>query len=212
MAMPEPDTPSAPAVYQLRVVLRGISPLIWRRLLVRTDATIADLHATLQTAFGWDDAHLHRFLIHGREYGIAYSGGISFRDDPRRVLLSHFGFRVGERFIYDYDVSDGWRHDVRVEQVLALEPARTSPACTGGRRADPPEDCGGPWAFLEQRQRHSVFAVAVRLTEILDDADQLDDHREELVELRRWLSLDRFDRGAVNRALAVDAVTGTSAA
>jgi hypothetical protein len=114
--------------------------------------------------------------------------------------------------VYDHDLSDGWCHDVRVEQILALEPTRTYPVCTGGRRAGPPEDCGGPWAFLEQRQRHSFFAVAARLAEILEDADHFDDNREELVNLRRWLSLDRFDRRAVNRALAVDAVTDTSAA
>jgi hypothetical protein len=38
-------------VYQLRVVLRGISPLIWRRLLIRSDSSIADLHRTLQIEF-----------------------------------------------------------------------------------------------------------------------------------------------------------------
>jgi Plasmid pRiA4b ORF-3-like protein len=47
-------------VYQLHVWLCEISPLIWRRLLVRSDSTIADLHHTLQIAMGWDDAHLHR--------------------------------------------------------------------------------------------------------------------------------------------------------
>ena len=41
-----------PVVYQLRVVLRGVSPLIWRRLLVRSDATVADLHRTLQVPSG----------------------------------------------------------------------------------------------------------------------------------------------------------------
>jgi len=41
--MPEPPTNPEPVVYQLRVVLRGVSPLIWRRLLVRSDSTIADL-------------------------------------------------------------------------------------------------------------------------------------------------------------------------
>jgi hypothetical protein len=46
-----------PVVYQLRIVLRGISPLIWRRMLVRSDSTVADLHAILQTAFGWSDEH-----------------------------------------------------------------------------------------------------------------------------------------------------------
>jgi hypothetical protein len=56
VTMPEFATPPIPSIYQLRVVLRGVSPLIWRRLLVRADTTIADLHATLQIAFGWDDA------------------------------------------------------------------------------------------------------------------------------------------------------------
>ena len=51
--MPELLEAAAPVVYQLRVVLRGVSPLIWRRLLVRSDSTIADLHATLQIALGW---------------------------------------------------------------------------------------------------------------------------------------------------------------
>ena len=62
--------PAGPFVFQLRVVLRGISPLIWRRILVRSDSTIADLHATLQLALGWSDDHLHRFVAHGREYGV----------------------------------------------------------------------------------------------------------------------------------------------
>lgn len=63
--------------------LRGISPLIWWRLLVPTDITIADLNAELQVAFGWTGTHLHRFVVHGREYGISYAGGIGFDDDPR---------------------------------------------------------------------------------------------------------------------------------
>lgn len=58
---------AAASVYQLRVVVAGISPLIWRRLLVPAEATIAELHAVLQLAFGWGGQHLHRFEIHGRE-------------------------------------------------------------------------------------------------------------------------------------------------
>jgi hypothetical protein len=50
--MPEAP-PSGPIALQLRVVLRGVSPLIWRRLLVRSDSTIADLHTTLQLVLGW---------------------------------------------------------------------------------------------------------------------------------------------------------------
>jgi len=45
------------------VVLRRISPLIWRRLLVCATSTITDLHYTLQIAFNWSDFHLHRFRV-----------------------------------------------------------------------------------------------------------------------------------------------------
>ena len=30
---------------------------------------------TLKIAMGWDDAHLHRFRIHGKDYGISCIGG-----------------------------------------------------------------------------------------------------------------------------------------
>jgi hypothetical protein len=109
-----PEGCASPFVYQLRVVLRGVSPLIWRRLHVRSDSTIADLHATLQTALAWSDEHLHRFVIQGRVYGTEGRG------DPRRIRLVDLGLRVRERFLYDYDFIDGWQHDVRVEQSLPL--------------------------------------------------------------------------------------------
>jgi Plasmid pRiA4b ORF-3-like protein len=93
-------------VYQLKIALRGISPLIWRRLLVRADTSIAELHHILQLVMGWTNSHLHRFLIHGKEYGSAYEGGLSFDDDPRQIRLRDFRFRLRERFVYEYDFSD----------------------------------------------------------------------------------------------------------
>ena len=48
----------------------GISPMVWRRLLVPAETSIAGLHAILQAAFGRSDEHLHRFTIHAVEYGL----------------------------------------------------------------------------------------------------------------------------------------------
>jgi hypothetical protein len=56
-------------VYQLHLLLLEISPAIWRRLLVRSDCSLADLHYFIQIAFGWSDAHLHQFSLHGKSYG-----------------------------------------------------------------------------------------------------------------------------------------------
>jgi hypothetical protein len=189
-------------VYQLRIALRGISPLIWRCLLVRGDSTIADLHRTLQIAFGWSDEHLHRFVIHGREHGA------ESLVDPRRVHLSDLGLRLRERVLYEYNFIDGWQHDVRVEQVLPIEGGRLYPRCIGGRRQVPPEDCGGAWAFLELREQYSLVTIAARLSSLAECrlrmgyGEFVDEHYDEVRELQRWLEIDRFDRRAVNRHLA----------
>ncbi|MDP9180355.1 MAG: plasmid pRiA4b ORF-3 family protein, partial [Chloroflexota bacterium] len=105
-------------------------------MLVRSDSTIADLHASLQLVLGWSDEHLNRFVIHGREYGVARIDGVGFADDPRQVRLADFGWRVGERFLYEYDFTDAWQHVVRAEQLL---PERRYPVCIGERRRVPPE-------------------------------------------------------------------------
>src|SRR5262245_12988575 len=116
-----------PAVYQLRIRLCAISPLIWRRILVYSDTSIADLHHLIQRAFSWTDSHLHRFVIHGKAYGIAYMGGIPFTDDPSQVRLADFCFRLNERFAYEYDFCDLWRHEIRLEQILPCDPMYAYP-------------------------------------------------------------------------------------
>jgi hypothetical protein len=124
-----------PAIYQLRVRLYAISPLIWRRILVRSDTSIAFLHHSIQLAFGWTDSHLHRFVIHGKAYGLAYVGGISFTDDPWQIRLADFGFRPNERFAYEYDFGDLCQHEIRIEQILPRDPMQAYPVCTGGARS-----------------------------------------------------------------------------
>ena len=225
--MSETTQPEPMSVYQVRVVVRGISPLIWRRLLIPADTTIAGLHMALQVAFGWSGEHLHRFVIHGSEYGISYLGGVGFRDDPHRVRAAELGLRPTERFTYHYDFTAGWCLDLRVEQILLLTgPGRSAAVCTGGRRAGPPEDCGGVWAFLERTQPHLVWAARIRAAQILgmlldededededeDGATRFSEHRDELAGLLPLLGLERFDRPTLNRALATLVETESRAA
>ncbi|EKE96652.1 MULTISPECIES: plasmid pRiA4b ORF-3 family protein [unclassified Tolypothrix] len=55
-------------IYQLHIFILGISPMIWRRVKIRSDSTIADLHYIIQIAMGWTDSHLHRFIISVCQY------------------------------------------------------------------------------------------------------------------------------------------------
>ncbi|MGH9826732.1 MAG: IS1096 element passenger TnpR family protein, partial [Blastocatellia bacterium] len=50
------------------MVIRGVSPLIWRRLLVPSDTDLDQLHDILQVNFDWSDRYFHCFRIHGVEY------------------------------------------------------------------------------------------------------------------------------------------------
>lgn len=59
--MSEPSVSSL-AIYQLRVVRCGVSPLVWRRLLVASETSLGELHEILQNAFDWSGEHLHRFF------------------------------------------------------------------------------------------------------------------------------------------------------
>jgi hypothetical protein len=92
-----------PCVYHFRVAVQGISPLIWRRLLVRSDMSLATLHATLQIVFGWSDVHLHDFRIHCKEYGCARVGDPSFDGHVRHERHVALRLHRGERFSYVYN-------------------------------------------------------------------------------------------------------------
>jgi Plasmid pRiA4b ORF-3-like protein len=145
-----------PNVYQFRVVVQGISPLIWRRFFIRSDMSLATFHATLQIVFGWSDVHLHYFRMHSKEYGCARVGGPHFDDDPCQVPLAALHLHRGERLTYVYNFIDHWVCDLRLEAVLPVDPRRGYPVCTGGKRAAPPEDCGGTWAYLQRVDQHHV--------------------------------------------------------
>lgn len=187
-------------IYQLKVWLQGISPMVWRRLLVRSDSTIADLHYTIQIAMGWSDVHLNRFHIHGQDFGVYHDGGICFSDNPEKVLLSAFGFRTRERFLYEYDFGDEWLHEVRIEKRLPLDPKLTYPVCIDGKHAAPPEDFGGAQAYMQMRQELK-YRSAFGDNGIDDDFDDENDPEYERSEEDQPFDPDVFSRREVNARL-----------
>src|SRR5260221_7662289 len=147
--------PNPPAkIYQPHILPLKTTPPIWRRLHVPSDSSIAMLHDLLQIAFDWSDFHLHRFVIRGKEYGVSRMGCTTFTTDARKGLLSQFGFRVNERFLYEYDFGDLWQHQIRFEGVQPIREKKIYPVCVGGACASPPEDCGGPGAYMGKMGHH----------------------------------------------------------
>ncbi len=143
------------ASHILKIGLAHIRPPIWRRLRVPSDFTLADLHDVIQIAFGWENTHLHEFRVGKHRYGILDPDGFDEMADETPVTLGDTVPRKGARVEYIYDFGDFWTHNVSIEAIEDAPPSRsthrlrrpvsTAPlACLDGKRAAPPEDCGGP--------------------------------------------------------------------
>lgn len=65
----EPPSPDAAGVMQVKVSLCGISPMVWRRVLVPGTCTLHELHGVIQAVMGWEGSHLYQFCLRCRRYG-----------------------------------------------------------------------------------------------------------------------------------------------
>lgn len=143
---PAKPKPSA-AIYQFRITLLDTHPLIWRRIQI-TDCFLEDLHWHIQAAMGWQNSHLHMFDIDGLTYGSKSQYGPDGEYeiiDGSRVLLSTLLPNTKARFSfrYTYDMGDNWEHEVVFEGHVKPDAKLKMPVCLDGKRACPPEKCGG---------------------------------------------------------------------
>ena len=159
----DPSVQSEPeAVYQLKVTLDGIRPSIWRRIQVREDITLFKLHKILQEVIGWDDYHLHKFVIEGEDYSVICREADMLGDDftdEKKVRLNRVIPGEKFKFTYEYDFGDSWYHTILVEKILRPQEELKQPVCLKGKRSAPPEDCGGEGGYY-----HLLKALRDRTT------------------------------------------------
>jgi hypothetical protein len=177
--------------YQLRIELKHVEPLVWRRILVPQNVTLQKLHPILLWTMGWQGGHLHEFEIARLRYGMPPD-----EDWPdNRPVLDESRFRLSgfvdtglRRFKYVYDFGDHWEHAVAFEGVQQRDLSSPPVTCLAGENACPPEDVGGPPGYAE-------FLAAIS-----------DATHEEHAQLLQWVggSFDSaaFDLAGVNQRLA----------
>jgi Plasmid pRiA4b ORF-3-like protein len=134
--------PEMLCVYQFKVVLRGISPMIWRRLLLRSDQSIADLHYTIQIAMGWSIPICIGFTSTGKITALHTREASLSPMTPNVFFWPNLGFVFVNAFLYEYDFYDNWKHDIRLEKVLPLNSKRVFPGDRGRSRPRTLEDLG----------------------------------------------------------------------
>jgi Plasmid pRiA4b ORF-3-like protein len=190
-------SPAHNVIVQIKVKLLGVTkPPVWRRVELRADTRLDQLHEILQAALGWENYHLHAFSFGEEEFGPRDPElNLDFSDE-RQVTLGELT-DIGARFRYTYDFGDNWEHEILVEDLLDLDPDTHYPILVASNGACPPEDCGGAWGYAD-------------LKEIL--ADPNDERHREMLE---WLGLENdseFDPATVPSE-NIDyelALTGTS--
>ncbi len=162
-------------VYQFKITLEGIKPPIWRRIQVPETYTFWDLHVAIQDAMGWEDYHLHEFEVVNPSTGLkeniripAEASGTEVLSERKQKIADYFSME-NRTASYVYDFGDGWEHKIQLEEILPREKGVKYPKCINGKRACPPEDCGGVWGYAD-------------LLEIIKDPEH-----EEYEEMMEWL-------------------------
>ena len=185
--MPRATPSSALSVYQLKVTLRDSKPPIWCRIQVTSDIRLSTLHQVLQVVMGWEEAHLHQFMAHGIYYGTPHPDFGFEVHNEQQVSLQQVVSRAKDKLIYEYDFGDSWDHELLVEKILSLDEEKRYPVCLTGKRACPPEDCGGMWGYAS-------------LLEAIRDPEH-PEHEEMMAWVGSEFDPDLFDLDEVNREL-----------
>jgi hypothetical protein len=181
------------SIHQVRISLKNISPPVWRRIQVPSDITLVRLHHILQIVMPWQDCHLHQFVLPDVTYAIPDPEDDHFDfhpKDERRAKLGKVLPEIGNGMVYEYDFGDGWAHKIVVEKVQPPQEGVRYPRCISGRRACPPEDCGGPYGYPE-------FVAAIQ-------DPRHPDHGDMLAWIGGGFDPEEFDLEETNLALAME--------
>lgn len=131
--------------YQLKLAVPFSDPLIWRRIQVPGQLTLADMHRVIQVCMGWRDSDSHQFLV-GK---IFYQPGFGIENYKRKPEYDEAAFKLhqleeGMQFLFSYlyDGGDGWELQIAVEEILAPGTLESGPLLVDGANGCPPEESG----------------------------------------------------------------------
>lgn len=132
--------------YQLKITLKDIDPVVWRRFVVPSNITLDRLHDVVQIVMGWQDYHLHQFMFKKQ---IFTEHPESINDEDESVIrLNTLLKRSGNKLTYLYDFGDSWEHEIVLEDKNFSLDEMQPIECIEGIMACPPEDCGGAHAYM----------------------------------------------------------------
>lgn len=138
--------------YTLHIKLSGIKPPIWREVEVPSNLTLSSLASVILLAMGWNEDHLHQFIVGQGRKAIYYATSIheieadsaNFESrDGRKYSIGDLLKCKGGSVTFEYDYGDSWLHTVTLTASEEYGNGKKEVNLLAGERACPPEDCGG---------------------------------------------------------------------
>lgn len=117
------------------------APGVWRRIEVREDQTLHDLHQAIQSAFQLDDDHPYAFFLNNNAWDTEFECvGPDLEHGRRRAAeteLRSLELRRNRRILYLFDFGAELRHEVRVVGEGEVKPGFAYPFVRGGEGSPP---------------------------------------------------------------------------
>ena len=135
----------AEKILQIKITLKGSKPPVWRRIQVSSGTLLPNLHKIIQTVMGWTNSHLHQFEDGKTIYSMPTEDDWTPGIDYSNLVIGKFLKKKGDTLVYEYDFGDGWEHILKLEEIP--DNGTEVPVFLAGKRACPPEDCGGVWGY-----------------------------------------------------------------
>lgn len=177
--------------YTLRITLMGIEPAIWREVAVPSNIPLDILGSLILDLMGWENEHLSEFQVgkgdfyeprRQRDLSMESNSSSQIRHfDQEDYTLQDVLTKVSKSILWQYDFGDDWTHEVVLSSIDEYNDEKEQKITfIGGKRACPPEDCGGAWGYQQLIELHKKMKAGKRLSN--DEKDRYE-----------WFCDKRFD-------------------
>jgi len=178
-------------IFQLKLRIKDIKPMIWRKIQIHSDCSFEELHNMIQMLFEWEDMHTHEFEVKDSEGENILINELDIEEGPeedekdeRLEFLDDYLSMNNRHCEYTYDFGDGWRVAIELEKISSPEEGVNYPNIVKGKRAGPPEDSGGVPGY---------YGILEALKNPEENEDIID-----------WLGDDGFDPDYFSKDMDID--------
>ena len=135
--------------YQFKIILQGIEPVIWRRILLPLDASLGTFSDAITDSMQWFGICFYRFIIEHQILCPDYLAGdtlFTCEDVEVKDLIAYdlkFEYGIDDDNVWYHTVGNGWMHTIIYEGENEIKVTKEEICkCIDGENACPPEDCG----------------------------------------------------------------------